>query len=343
MSRTPARPRWPMRRAMMAALYAAGAWGATPTFAQLALKASPDGQAWPSRPLRMIVASAPGGPSDLLARLVGPALTDASGQPVVIDHRSGANGMIAGELTAKADADGHTFLLANAGFVINSVLYAKVPYDPIRDFAPISLAISVPNVLVVHPSVPAKSVADLVALARAKPGSIAVASAGTGSSGHLALALFQQLSGTEMIHVPFKGGGPALADVMGGQTQAIFSISVTSYPIIKSGRVRPLAVTSLKRLSAFPDLPAVAESAGFKGYEVTGWFGFVAPAKTPRSVVQRLNAAVVRAVQMPELQERLGNQGAELVGSTPEVFGTYLKAEQAKWAKVIRQGGIKPE
>ncbi len=343
MSRIPARPRWPMRRAMMAALCAAGAGGATPTLAQPAPKASPDAQAWPTRPLRMIVASAPGGPSDLLARLVGPALTDASGQPVVIDHRSGANGMIAGELTAKADADGHTFLLANAGFVINSVLYAKVPYDPIRDFAPISLAISVPNVLVVHPSVPAKSVADLVALARAKPGSIAVASAGTGSSGHLALALFQQLSGTEMIHVPFKGGGPALADVMGGQTQAIFSISVTSYPIIKSGRVRPLAVTSLKRLSAFPDLPAVAESAGFKGYEVTGWFGFVAPAKTPRSVVQRLNAAVVRAVQMPELQERLGNQGAELVGSTPEVFGAYLKAEQAKWAKVIRQGGIKPE
>jgi len=320
--------------ALVAALMAPAKGAATATAA--------DERAWPSRPLRMIVASAPGGPSDLIARLVGPQLTDASGQPVVIDHRSGANGMIAGELTAKSEPDGHTFLLANAGFVINSVLYSKVPYDPIREFTPISLAVSVPNILVVHPGVQAKTVADLVALAKAKPGTLAVASAGSGSSGHLALALFQQLSGTEMIHVPFKGGGPALADVMGGQTQAIFSISVTSFPIIKAGRVRPLAVTSLKRLAAFPDLPTVSES-GFKGYEVTGWFGFVAPVKTPRSVVQRLNAAVVQSVRMPELQERLGNQGAELIGSTPEAFGAYLKSEQAKWAKVIRQAGIKAD
>lgn len=344
-----------------ACLCATLALGASPTSAQVPAKAAAsagtgtstntgtsagagaDAKAWPTRPLRMIVASAPGGPSDLIARLVGPQLTEASGQPVVIDHRSGANGMIAGELTAKSDPDGHTFLLANAGFVINSVLYSKVPYDPIREFTPISLAVSVPNILVVHPGVAAKTVADLVGLAKAKPGTLAVASAGSGSSGHLALALFQQLSATEMIHVPFKGGGPALADVMGGQTQAIFSISVTSYPIIKSGRVRALAVTSLKRLAAFPDLPTVSESPGFKGYEVTGWFGFVAPAKTPRSVVQRLNAAVVQSVRMPELQERLGNQGAELIGSTPEAFGAYLKSEQAKWAKVIRQAGIKAD
>ncbi len=311
---------------------------AAPTIAQVAGTA----QAWPSRPLRMIVASPPGGPSDLLARLVGPQLTQASGQPVIIDHRSGANGMIAGELTAKAEPDGHTFLLANAGFVINSVLYSKVPYDPIGQFAPISLAIAVPNILVVHPSVQAKTVSELVALARARPGSIAFASAGSGSSGHLALALFQQLSGTEMIHVPFKGGGPALADVMGGQSQALFSISVTSTPIIRAGRVRPLAVTSLKRLSSFPDLPTVSES-GYKGYEVTGWFGFVAPVKTPRSVIERLNTAVVVSVKMPELQERLGSQGAELIGSTPETFGAYLKSEQAKWGKVIRQAGIKAD
>jgi len=334
------RPRHRARGGTMAAiaLGAMLAGAAIPSLAQVAGAT----QAWPSRPLRMIVASAPGGPSDLLARLVGPQLTEASGQPVVIDHRSGANGMIAGELTAKSEPDGHTFLLANAGFVINSVLYSKVPYDPIREFTPISLAISVPNILVVNPGVPAKTVSDLVALAKAKPATIAVASAGTGSSGHLALALFQQLSGTRMIHVPFKGGGPALADVMGGQTQAIFSISVTSYPIIKAGRVRPLAVTSLKRLNAFPDLPTVSES-GFKGYEVTGWFGFVAPVKTPRPVVQRLNAAVVQSVRMPELQERLGNQGAELIGSTPEAFGAYLKSEQAKWARVIREAGIRAD
>ncbi len=299
-------------------------------------------QAWPSRPLRMIVASPPGGPSDLLARLVGPQLTLAWGQPVLIDNRAGANGMIAAEMTAKSDPDGHTFLLANAGFVINTALYEKVPYDPLREFAPISLAMSVPNILVVHPSVQAKSVRDLVALAKAKPGQIAVASAGTGSSGHLALALFQQVSGIDLIHVPFKGGGPAIADVMSGQTQALFSISVTAMPQIKGGRVRPLAVTSLKRLASAPDIPTVAES-GFPGYEVTGWFGFVAPVKTPRDIVMRLNAEIVRSMRLSELQERLGEQGAELIGSTPEAFAVYLRSEQAKWTKVIRQAGIKAE
>jgi len=330
------RTRQAIRGAVLVAVGTVALSAAIPANAQVS------GASWPSRPLRMIVASPPGGPSDLLARLVGPQLTEASGQPVVIDHRSGANGMIAGELTAKSNPDGHTFLLANAGFVINSVLYAKVPYDPIREFAPISLAFSVPNILVVHPSVQAKTVADLVALAKAKPGQIAMASAGTGSSGHLAIALFQQVSGVEVIHVPFKGGGPALADVMGGQTQAMFSIAVTALTQIKAGRVRPLAVTSLKRLPNLPDLPTVSES-GYSGYAVNGWFGFVAPIKVPREVIQRLNAAVVQSVNMPELKERLGAQGAELVGSTPEEFGAYLKSEQEKWGKVIRQAGIKPQ
>ncbi|MBC7780270.1 MAG: tripartite tricarboxylate transporter substrate binding protein [Proteobacteria bacterium] len=299
-------------------------------------------QAWPSRPIRMIVASPPAGPSDILARLLGPQLTLAWGQTVLIDNRAGANGMIAAELTAKSDPDGHTILLANAGFVINTSLYKKVPYDPLREFVPISLAMSVPNILVVHPSVPARSVAELVAYAKAKPGQLAVASAGSGSSGHLALELFQQLSGVSMIHVPFKGGGPALADVMAGQTQALFSIAVAAMPQIRAGRVRALGVTSAKRLASASEIPTVAES-GFPNYEVNGWFGFVAPVKTPRSIVARLNTDIVRALRLPELQDRLAEQGAEIIGGTPEAFGAYLKSEQAKWEKVIRQAGIKVE
>jgi tripartite-type tricarboxylate transporter receptor subunit TctC len=315
------------------------------TVCSLAHAQAPTGgsaQTWPNRPFRMIVASPPAGPSDILARLVGPQLTQTWGQTVVIDNRSGANGMIAAELTARADPDGHTFLLANAGFVINTSLYQKVPYDPLREFAPITLAMSVPNILVVHPSVPAKSVGDLVALARAKPGQIAVASAGSGSSGHLALALFQQLTGTTMIHVPFKGGGPALADVMAGQTQALFSISVAAMPQIRAGRVRALGVTSLKRLGAAPEIPTVAES-GLPGYEVNGWFGFVAPVRVPREIVVRLHAEIAKALRLPEVQDKLAEQGAEIVAGSPEAFGAYLKSEQAKWAKVIRQAGIRAE
>jgi tripartite-type tricarboxylate transporter receptor subunit TctC len=299
-------------------------------------------QTWPSRSIRMIVASPPAGPSDILGRLIAQQLTQAWGQTVVVDNRSGANGMIAGELTAKSEPDGHTFLLANAGFVINTALYDKVPYDPFREFAPITLAMSVPNILVVHPSLPVKSVAELVAWAKGKPAQLAVASAGSGSSGHLALELFQQVAGIRTIHVPFKGGAPALADVVAGQTQALFSISLAAMPQIKAGKVRALGVTSLKRLAAAPDIPTVAES-GFAGFEVTGWFGFVAPVKVPREIITRLHAQIVRGLGAPEVRERLVDQGAEIIGSTPEAFGAYMKAEQAKWGKLIRQVGIKSE
>ncbi len=322
------------RHLACAALALCAGWLAAGAFAQP--------QSWPNRPIRMIVASPPAGPSDILARLVAQQLTQAWGQTVVVDNRAGANGMIAGELTAKSDPDGHTFLLANAGFVINTALYDKVPYDPFREFVPITLAMSVPNILVVHPSLPVKSVAELIAWAKGKPGQLAVASAGSGSSGHLALELFQQVAGIRTIHVPFKGGGPALADVVAGQTQALFSISLAAMPQIRAGKVRALGVTSLKRLAAAPDIPTVAET-GFAGFEVTGWFGFVAPVKVPRDIVTRLHAQIVRGLSAPEVRERLVDQGAEIVGSTPEAFGTYMKSEQVKWTKLIRQAGIKSD
>jgi tripartite-type tricarboxylate transporter receptor subunit TctC len=290
----------------------------------------------------MIVASPPAGPSDILARLVAPQVSQAWGQPVRVDTRSGANGMIAGELTARSDPDGHTFLLANAGFVINTSLYAKVPYDPLREFQALTLAMAVPNILVVHPSLPVKTVAELVAWAKARPDQLAFASAGSGSSGHLALELFQQVAGIRAIHVPFKGGGPALADVMAGQSQALFSISVAAMPQIRAGKVRAVAATSLKRLGSAPEVPTVAES-GYPGFEVTGWFGFVAPVRVPREVAARMSTDLIQAVRTPEVGERLSAQGAEIIGSSAETFGAYLRSEQAKWAKVIRQAGIKPQ
>ena len=304
--------------------------------------AQPAAAGWPSRPVRMIVASPPAGPSDILARLVAPQVSQAWGQTVLVDNRSGANGMIAGELTARAEPDGHTFLLANAGFVINTSLYAKVPYDPLREFQALTLAMAVPNILVVHPSLPVRTVGELVAWAKSRPGQLAFASAGSGSSGHLALELFQQVSGIRAIHVPFKGGGPALADVMAGQSQALFSISVAAMPQIRAGKVRALATTSLKRLSSAAEIPSVAES-GFPGFEVTGWFGFVAPVRVPKDVAARMSADLVRAVRTPEVGERLAGQGAEIIGSSAESFAAYLRSEQAKWAKVIRAAGITPQ
>jgi len=252
--------------------------------------------AFPTKPLRMIVAVPPGGPADTLARLVAPKLTAALGQTVVIDNRPGANGIIAYETTARATPDGHTFTAVAAGVVINASLYRSVPYDPLRDFAPITLGITVPNILVVHPSVPAASVKELVTLAKAKPGALAFASAGNGTSGHLALELFRMTSGADVIHVPYKGGGPALAEVVAGQVQALFSIALAATPQIKAGRLRALAITSAKRSPVAPELPTIAE-AGFPEFEVIGWFGWLAPAATPRAIVSRINAELVRALR----------------------------------------------
>ena len=297
---------------------------------------------YPNKPIRMIVAVPPGGPADTLARLVGPRLGEALGQTVVIDNRPGANGIIAYDMAARSTPDGYTFVLVAAGVAINPSLYRNVQYDPITDFSPITLGITVPNILVVHPSVPATSVQQLIALAKAKPGKVAFASAGNGTSGHLALELFRQSSGIDVVHVPYKGGGPALTDVIGGQVQALFSIALAATPQVKAGKVRALAITSATRSPVAPDLPTIAES-GFPGFEVIGWFGWLAPAKAPKEVVSRLNREIVRILNMSAVHDRLLSLSTVPVGDTPAHFAGFIRSERDKWAKVIRTAGIKLE
>jgi tripartite-type tricarboxylate transporter receptor subunit TctC len=297
---------------------------------------------YPTKPIRMIVAVPPGGPADTLARLVSPRLTESLGQTVVIDNRPGANGIIAYETTARATPDGHTFTAVAAGVVINPSLYPNVQYDALKDFAPITLGITVPNILVVHPSVPAGSVKELIALAKAKRGTVTFASAGNGTSGHLALEVFRLASGIDVIHVPYKGGGPALADVLAGQVQALFSIALAATPQVKAGKLRALAITSARRSSVAPDLPTVAE-AGLPGFEVIGWFGWLAPAATPKYIVNRLNAELVRTLKLPDVRDRLISQSTEPVGNTPQAFAAFMKSEYVKWAKVIKAANIKVE
>jgi len=298
--------------------------------------------AYPARPVRMIVAVPPGGPADILARLVAPKLTDALGQTVVVDNRPGANGNIAYEMAARAPADGYTFVLVAAGVVINPSLYREVRYHPLRDFTAITQGISVPNILIVHPSVPAASVSELVALAKSRPGKIAFASAGNGTSGHLALELFKQRAGIDVTHVPYKGGAPALAELVAGQVQALFSLALAATQQVKAGRARALAITSGRRSPVAPELPTVAE-LGFPGYEVVGWFGWLAPAKTPAPIVARLNAETVRALNAPDVRERLLSQSSEPVGNASREFAAFMKSESEKWAGVIKRAGIRLE
>ena len=297
---------------------------------------------YPTRPVRMIVAVPPGGPADTLARLVGPRLGEALGQTVVIDNRPGANGIIAYEMAARAAPDGYTFVLVAAGVAINPSLYRKVPYDPVKDFAAITQGIAVPNILIVHPSVPATSVRELVSVAKARQGELTFASAGNGTSGHLALELFRQSAKIDVVHVPYKGGGPALAEVIAGQVQALFSIALAATPQVKAGKVRALAISSADRSPVAPDLPTIAES-GFPGFEVIGWFGWLAPAATPKEVLARLNRDIVSVLKQPEVRERLAGMSTVPVGNTSAQFGDFIRAERDKWGKVIRQAGIKLE
>ena len=320
------------RGRIVSALLAATVMSATNAYAQH----------YPVKPVRMIVSVPPGGPADTLARMVAPRLTEALGQPVVIDNRPGANGNIAYEMVAHAVPDGYTFVLVAAGIAINPSLYREVKYDVLKDFAPITQGISVPNILVVHPSVAATSVRELIALAKAKPGQLTFASAGNGSSGHLALEQFRQMAGIQLIHVPYKGGAPALTEVVAGQVQALFSLALVAIPQAKAGRVRALAITSAQRSALAPELPTVAE-VGFPGFEVVGWFGWVAPAKMPKSIVERLHAEIVRVLREPATRERLLGLGADPVGNMPQQFEAFIKSEHAKWARVIRDANIRAE
>jgi tripartite-type tricarboxylate transporter receptor subunit TctC len=297
-------------------------------------------ESYPHKPVRMIVAVPPGGPADTLARLVGPRLAEALAQTVVIDNRPGANGIIAYEMTARAVPDGYTFALVAAGVAINPSLYRTVAYDPLKDFAAITHGVSVPNILVVHPSVAAKSVRDLVALAKGAQGRLAFASAGNGTSGHLALELFRMSAGLQLVHVPYKGGGPALVELIAGQVQALFSIALAATPQVKAGKVRALAITSAERSPVAPELPTVAES-GFPGFEVIGWFGWLAPARTPNAIVERLNREIVIALNRPEVRNRLLDMSTVPVGNTPRQFAGFIRSERDKWARVVRDAGIR--
>jgi tripartite-type tricarboxylate transporter receptor subunit TctC len=297
-------------------------------------------ESYPNKPVRMIVAVPPGGPADTLARLVGPRLAEALGQTVVIDNRPGANGIIAYEMTARAVPDGYTFALVAAGVAINPSLYHSVPYDPVKDFAAITHGVTVPNILVVHPSIAAKSVRDLVALAKGAQGRLAFASAGNGTSGHLALELFRMSAGIEFVHVPYKGGGPALAELIAGQVQVLFSIALAATPQVKAGKARALAITSAERSPVAPELPTVAES-GFPGFEVIGWFGWLAPARTPNAIVERLNREIVTVLNRPEVRDRLLGMSTVPVGNTPRQFAGFIRSERDKWARVVRDAGIR--
>ena len=294
---------------------------------------------YPTKPIRLLVGFPPGGGTDTTARAISQKLTAALGQQVVVDNRPGVSGNIAAEITANAPPDGYTVLLATIGaLAINPSLLKKMPFDPIKDLAPVTRAADSTNILVVHPSVAAKSVKELIALAKSKP--LNCGSSGVGGAGHLALELFNLQAGTKMVHVPYKGGGPAIVDLLAGNIHLIFATTASSIAHIKSGRIRALAVTTAKRSANVPELPTIAE-AGLPGFEANNWNGIVVPAKTPRPIINRLNKEFTAALLLPDIKQFLFNQGLDAAPGTPEAFAAYIKSETAKWAKVIKAAGIK--
>jgi len=300
-------------------------------------------ESYPSRPIRWIVPFSPGGPSDIIGRFFAVKLSDALGNQVVVDNRGGATGIIAFEIAARAVPDGYTVLQAGAsGLTTNPHLHAKLPYDAQRDFRLVTQLVATPNMLVVHASLPARTVKELVALARAKPGQLVYASGGSGTSNHLSWEMLKIYTGIELVHVPFKGTGPALASVLGGQVQMMFSNMLPAMPHVRSGKLFGLAVTSAGRSPAAPDLPTVAES-GIPGYETTSWHGVVVPAGTPDSIVRRLYVELRSITQQSDVKDRFAQDGTQVVGSTPEQYAATVKSESAKWAKIIKAAGIKAE
>ena len=298
--------------------------------------------AYPTKPIRFVIANAPGGGLDVTARVTGPVLSAALGQQMIYDNRGGAAGSVAAETVAKAAPDGYTMLCGSIGnLAVNPHLYKGLGYDPLKDLAPVTFAVSGSNVLVVHPTVAAKSVQDLIALARKQPGALTYGSSGTGNAGHLAAELFLSMTKTNMVHIPYKGGAPAMTALLSGEVQLIFASAPTAQTQVKAGRVRPLAVTTARRSLVLPDLPTLAES-GLPGYETDNWYGIVVPAKTPRPIIERLNKEFVRALNVPEVKDALLRNGLEAAPGTPEAFGTYIRSEYRKWGKLIAEAGIPP-
>jgi tripartite-type tricarboxylate transporter receptor subunit TctC len=300
-------------------------------------------QSYPSKPIRYVVPYPPGGTTDIISRLIAQKLTESFGQPVIVENKAGAGGVVGTDSVAKAIPDGYTILMGSAGpLTINPSLLKNIPYDPIRDFAPITTVAVVPSMLVVNPSVPANSVQDLIALAKARPGRLSFASTGNGGAPHLGGELFKLATNTDILHVPYKGSSPAVNDLLGGQISMMFEQIPAVLPHVKSGKLRALGVGGARRSPALPDTPTISE-AGVPGFAVSTWFGVLAPGGTPAPIVSKLNAEIVRILNAPEMREKLTALGAELETSTPEQFAAMIKAEIDKWAQVIRKSGVKAD
>lgn len=299
-------------------------------------------QQFPTKPIRLIVPFTPGGGTDIVSRTVGQKLTEVWGKTVVVDNRPGAGGIMASEIVAKAPPDGYTLGVVTPTQTINPSLHSNLPFDPVNDFAPVILMTRLQLILVSNPSFPANNVKELVALAKAKPGQLTFASTGTGGAAHLAVELLKKMTGIDMVHVPYKGSAPAYADVMSGQVQLLSNNIISTMPLVKSGRLKAIAVTGAKRSVIAPDVPSVAE-AGLPGFDVTSWFGVVAPAKTPKDVIGKLNGEIARILKLPDVRERLLAQGAEPAGGSPEDFGRLMRDEMKKWGELIRSAGIKAD
>ena len=308
------------------------------------LSTSPDAaaQAYPNRAVRVIVPFPPGGGTDIISRTVAQKLNESWGQPVVVDNRGGANGLIGTELAARAKPDGYTLLVVIATHAINPSLYKKLPYDTAKDFAPVTLMAKYPFILTIHPSLPPKTVKELIALAKARPGQLSYASSGEGSGPHLGFELFKSAAKIDVVHVPYKGAGPANIDLISGQVQLMFNNFLAAMPQIKAGRLRVLAVTSAERSPVMPQVPTLAQS-GLPGFDVTGWYALLAPAETPQAIVAKVQADTAAALRAPAVSSRLSGEGAEPVGSTPEQLSKFMAIETQKWAKVVKAAGIKTE
>lgn len=333
----------PLRRRVLLRSLCGTLWLAATASAYAQVPSSGAAQGYPNRPLRFLLGFAPGGASDIVARIVGARLSDALGQPVVIDNRPAASGSAAAALIARAPPDGYNMLLAaTSTMAVNPSLYKNLPYDSLKDFTYLANFVSMPNLLVVHPNVAAKSVTELIALAKAEGGKLSYASAGIGSANHFTAALFSYLAKIQMSHVPYKGGGPALVDVAGGQVPVMFATIVSVIPYIKSARLRPLGVTSAERSPSMPDVPTIAE-AGLPGYESTIWYGAVMPAGVPQPILARLSNEVDKLLQAPEVKERFNTLGASVFFMTPQRYAEYVKAEIQKWRVVVQATGMRVE
>lgn len=310
-------------------------------FCLLSLAPLAHGADFPTKPIRLLVGYSPGGPNDTQARLVGQRLAASLGQPVVVDNRAGADGIIAADMVAKSNPDGYTLILVSAGHSISHNFIKSMPFDPLKDFQPIAMVSTSPFVLVAHPSLKAQTVAELITLAKSQPGKLVYGSAGAGSSLHLAAALFHVMTGTSMVHVPYKGGAPATTDLLAGQVQMIWNNVLSSLPHVRSGRLRALGVTSRERSASFPETPAIGETV--PGYEVTAWYGILGPAKLPADLVGRLNSEINKALAITDVRDKLRASGLDVAGGTPEKLGSHMRSEFAKWVKVVKEAGIRTD